>query len=316
MQAEVQNFIKGIHHVTATVNDAQEDYDFYAKLLGLRLVKKTVNFDNNKVYHFYYGTEAGAPGTIMTTFPYKDQGVRTGTIGTGQVSITGFSVPMGSLNFWMDRLDSSGVEFQAVSKFGTHLLQFRDPSGLILELIENDEDERKPWPAEGISKEVGIRGIYNVTLLISEKQDTEDFLLHVFGFSKGESEGNISRYFAKEGGAGQYVDIQEAADGVKGKNGLGTVHHVAWRIETEEEQAKLREYLVDHLGMKVTEIKDRKYFRSIYFRIPGGVLFEVATIPPGFQEDENLEQLGEELKLPDWEEVNRVEIEEALPQIS
>ncbi|MEL6251497.1 MAG: ring-cleaving dioxygenase [Bacteroidota bacterium] len=316
MQAKIKEYIKGIHHVTATVNDAQEDFDFYTKLLGLRLVKKTVNFDNNKVYHFYYGTEVGAPGTIMTTFPYKDQGVRIGTIGTGQASITGFSVPMGSLNFWMDRLDRGGVDFNAISKFDKHLIQFRDPSGLILELIENDEDERSAWQSRDISREFAIRGIFNVTLLIAEKQDTEDFLMHVFGFSKGETEGSITRFIAKEGGAGQYVDIQEAVEGVRGKNGLGTVHHVAWRIETEEEQEKLREFLVDQLGMKVTEIKDRKYFRSIYFRIPGGVLFEVATIPPGFQVDEKMEELGEDLKLPDWEEGNRAEIEEALPKIN
>ncbi|MEO0469109.1 MAG: ring-cleaving dioxygenase [Bacteroidota bacterium] len=311
---DTKYLIKGIHHVTATVNDAQEDYDFYTKVLGQRLVKKTVNFDNNQVYHFYYGDEVGTPGTIMTTFPYKNQGVRQGSIGTGQVAVTSFSAPKSSLGFWTDRLSAAGVQVGKSNRFGEEVLRFKDPAGLILEIVGAD-DERLPWTTDEIDAEVAIRGFHSVTLSIAEVDATFTFLMEEFGFKKVGTEGKITRFAAQEGKAGQLVDISDDQDRERGKNGIGTVHHVAWRLESDEALLAMRQRLVDELDLKVTEVKDRKYFHSIYFRMPGGVLFEIATIPPGFTLDESKENLGMELKLPDWEEVNRAQIESVLPKI-
>ncbi len=308
--------IKGIHHVTATVGNAQADYDFYTRLLGFRLVKKTVNFDNNQVYHFYYGTTEGAPGTIMTTFPYEGQGIRVGIPGTGQVSRTGFSAPSDSLLFWKQRLDEAGVATHLVERFGLVHLQFKDPSGLCLEIIGTDEDDRLPWNTEDIPLEMALRGIFNVSIVVKEFGPTRDFLQQEFGFQLIKDSENYTRFQAKEGGAGQYLDVIEDAQGERGKNGMGIVHHVAWKLDSEEELIQLRNRLVDELGFKATEVKDRKYFRSIYFRIPGGVLFEVATIPPGFTVDESTGTLGQHLQLPAWEEENRNRIEEVLAKVN
>lgn len=313
---DTTQFIKGLHHVTATVDDAQEDFDFYTKLLGFRLVKKTVNFDNNQVYHFYYGNEAGQPGTIMTTFPYKGHNIRDGIIGTGQVKITGFSTPKTAIDFWKTRLKEAGITTEESTKFGNPTLSFKDPSGLILEIIGNDHDDRDPWTTDEVNKEVALRGIYNVTLSIAEVKSTFDFLEKEFSAKKVGTEGKITRYEVGDGAAGGIVDVLDDADAVKGLNGIGTVHHVAWRIENEDNLKELRRHLVDDLGFKVTEVKDRNYFRSIYFRMPGHVLFEVATIPPGFDVDESLEELGQALKLPEWEEPNRAQIESILPKLS
>ena len=307
--------IPGLHHVTATVNDAQEDYDFYTKLLGLRLVKKTVNFDNNRVYHFYYGNTVGEPSTIMTTFPYKGEGVRDGVKGTGQVMITAFSVPVASLAYWKERLTQHKIEFTEAERFGTPLLDFMDPSGLELSLVGVDGDNREPWVQSEVPAEHSIRGFYNVTLSIADVDPTFRFLMEVIGFTQVGTEGNLTRFRGVDDKTGNIIDVRNDANGERGINGLGTVHHVAFRINTNEEQAALRERILNTDGLKVTEFKDRKYFRSIYFRIPGGVLFEVATVNPGFPVDEEVDHLGEELKLPDWEEPNRSHIEEHLPQV-
>ncbi|HAA16796.1 MAG TPA: glyoxalase [Cytophagales bacterium] len=307
--------IPGLHHVTATVNDAQEDYDFYTKLLGLRLVKKTVNFDNNRVYHFYYGNEAGEPSTIMTTFPYKGEGVREGVRGTGQVMITAFSVPMASFGYWKERLSAANVTFTETPRFGDAIIDFQDPSGLELSLVGRDDDDRGPWVKSEVPEEHAIRGFFNVTLSIAEIAPTFQFLTDVMGFTQIATEGNLTRFRAAETGPGNWIDVRNDAGAERGHNGLGTVHHVAFRIESNEEQAALRERILGIDNMRVTEFKDRKYFRSIYFRIPGGVLFEVATVAPGFPVDEGLEYLGQELKLPDWEEPKRAEIEKHLPKV-
>ncbi len=310
---KTSNLIKGLHHVTATVDDAREDYDFYTRLLGLRLVKQTVNFDNNRVYHFYYGNAEGAPGTIMTTFPYKGEGVRRGRLGTGQISITSFSVPSGSLAFWEKRLSSHDVAVERRVKFNGPVLQFSDPSGLVLEIVGHDEDERIPWTTNEVVEENAIRGFSSVTLSVSEVDATFDFLLRVFGFEKIATDGPLTRFAVNGGGPGHFWDIRNDAGGDKGVNGIGTVHHVAWRVENDEALLTMRKALTEEWNFKVTEVKDRNYFHSIYFRIPGGVLFEVATIPPGFTADETIESLGGELKLPAWEEKNRKEIEAHLP---
>ena len=312
---KTSELIKGIHHVTATVDDAQEDYDFYTQLLGLRLVKKTVNFENNRVYHFYYGDEHGHPGTIMTTFPYKGEGVRQGSIGTGQVKITSFLAPKDSILFWQNRLIEAGVTVNAQTRFGENLLQFKDPSGLLLEIIGNDEDNRKPWENGDISLIHGIRGLHTVVLSIAEVKSTFDFLTDEFGFKKVAEEGSFTRFAVGSGGPGQYVDISDDGGEQAGRGGIGTVHHVAWRVENDEALLAIRQHLVEQLAFKVTEVKDRNYFHSIYFRMPGRVLFEIASIPPGFEVDEPLDTLGAELKLPSWEEMNRTEIENHLPTI-
>lgn len=306
---DIQGLIKGIHHVTATVNDAQEDYDFYTRVLALRLVKETVNFDNEKVYHFYYGNEVGAPSTIFTTFPYKGQGVRQGTIGSGQVSQTSFSIPNGTLSFWKKRLTSFGISTKETARFGQTILEFEDPSGLKLDLLEAEADDREPiWSFQNVSRDQAIRGMHNATLLINNAAETIDFL-KIFGYHTVQTEGNLTLMEAGDGGPGNSVIVQAAPDAERGVNGIGTVHHLAHRVAELEDALKIKEKMEKEFGFKVTRVMDRKYFQSIYFRIPGGVLFEVATEGPGFMVDEPKEQLGTALKLPAWQEPNRERIE-------
>jgi glyoxalase family protein len=315
---QTNRLLKGLHHVTATVNDAQEDYDFYTKLLGLRLVKKTVNFDNNFVYHFYYADKVGTPGTVFTTFPYKNHGVRQGEEGSGMIISTAFSVPPSSLDFWLNRLTSAGISVLPFRRFDQDVLWFRDPSGLQLELIADDSDTRTPFETDEIESSVGIRGIHHVTLWVAlEDWDRlRQFLTTEMNMDEVAQEENRIRLKVNEGGAGSYLELLQAEPTTpRGKNGLGTVHHVAWKIETEEEQLALRHRLVEELQMQVTEVRDRKYFRSIYFRLPSGQLFEVATVGPGFDVDESVEELGTHLMLPEDKEHNRAIIEERLPEI-
>lgn len=307
-----KGIIKGLHHITATVNDAQEDYDFYTKLLSQRLVKETVNFDNEKVYHFYYGNEIGAPSTIFTTFPYKDQGVRDGIIGSGQVFETVFSAPANSLQYWEDRLKKHNVDVSKTNLFGKKKLTFKDPSGLNLAIIEDGEDERSPvWKSDEVPTEQNIIGIHHVVLAIENVEETLKFL-EVFGYESTQKEGDFTLLNSSIGGAGNSLVVMDAKGLPVGKNGLGTVHHVAHRVENIDESLKIKDYLENELDLKVTEVKDRKYFQSIYFRIPGGVLFEIATEGPGFMVDESNEELGSSLKLPDWQEERRAEIEAGL----
>ena len=307
-----KNYIKGLHHVTATVNDAREDYEFYTQILGLRLIKETVNFDNEKVYHFYYANETGTPSTIFTTFPYKDQGVRQGVIGTGQIYETAFSVPAGSLNYWKERLEENGLKIDQETRFGKTWLLFEDPSGLKLSILEDADDNREPvWIAEDIDADKAVIGIYSVTLAVRKNAGTAQFLT-LFGYSKTGEEGRNSFYEAGEGGAGNSLILFESDELPQGVNGLGTVHHVAHRVEDLEHSLQIKEELEQNFGLQVTEVRDRKYFKSIYFRIPGDILFEIATESPGFLVDESREKLGQSLKLPDWQEPRREQIEKNL----
>jgi glyoxalase family protein len=307
--------ILGLHHVTATVGDAQADLTFCIGVLGLRLVKKTVNFDNHHVYHFYYGDESGAPGTIWTTFPYRGRGVPVGTKGAGQIGVTSFSVPAGSLASWRARLREHGIAAKDVeSRFGEESIGFSDPSGLAFELVANDRDNRAPWTGGGIAAEAAIRGLHSVTLIIQSPARTLELMINLLGFERvNEMEGRI-RLAVNGDEPGRTIEIVRAPDAAPATNGLGTVHHVAMAIQGADEQLRLREELL-RLGYKVTEVLDRQYFRSIYFREPGGVLFEAATVQPGFTVDEALPCLGLNLKLPPWEEQNRSTIEAGLATV-
>ena len=306
--------ILGLHHVTATVDDAQADLDFCLDLLGMRLVKKTVNFDNHNVYHFYYGNELGEPGTIWTTFPYKGYGVRVGAKGAGQVVTTAFSVPTGSLEFWRNRLRVASVPANDVEAFFDEpAIAFNDPSGLRFELIATSRDQRTPW--ESISDDAAIRGVHSVQTMVRQAGPSVEFLTKVLGYAVLGTSGNRTRLAANGDAPGHFIDVIEDNDAKTAVNGLGTVHHVAMAIGTAEEQLALREQLAS-LGVGVTEVRDRCYFTSIYFREPGGVLYEVATMKPGFTVDEPKNALGRGLKLPPWEEQHRASIEAHLADVS
>jgi len=307
--------ILGLHHVTATVTDAHEDLNFYRKLLGLRLVKKTVNFDNHNVYHFYYGNASGSPSTIMTTFPYTGWGVPIGTKGAGQITVTAFSVPASSLAFWRSRLAAAGVAtVEQATSFGEDALAFDDPSGLRITLVGTAGDDREPWITQEIADANAIRGIHSVALSIRSPAATIALLTDVLGFDVVTEAGDVTRVGVNGGGPGRSLEVAHTPDAPAAVNGLGTVHHVALAIADEGQQLHAREALLE-LGLKVTEVRDRQYFRSIYFREPGGVLYEIATVGPGFAIDEAPERLGCDLKLPPWEEPHRESIEANLPAI-
>jgi glyoxalase family protein len=306
----------GLHHVTATVDEAQADLDFCLGVLGLRLVKKTVNFDNHGVYHFYYGDERGLPGTIWTTFPYKGWNVPKGIHGKGQVTVTAFSVPSRSLDFWRSRLLAAGVSFvDLTSGFGEPVVELNDPSGLRFHLVGSDGDVRAPWTGAGIGPEHAIRGLHSVRMLVRGSARTLELMTGMLGWRVvGEAE-RATRVSTGGDGPGHVIDVVQAPETPVALNGIGTVHHVAMAIGSDDEQRRLREELVT-MGVSVTDIRDRQYFQSIYFREPGGVLFEVATVSPGFTVDERLEQLGRSLKLPPWEEAERPTIEAGLPAVA
>ena len=308
--------ILGLHHVTATVDQAQADLDFCTGGLGLRLVKKTVNFDNRHVYHFYYGTEQGSPGTIWTTFPYHGRNVRVGDKGAGQVTVTSFSVPAGSLDYWRRRLREQGTSVRdAEPRFGEESIVATDPSGLAIELVATADDPRHPWIAGGVPPHAAVRGLHSVSMTVHAAEKSVELMTDLLGFEPaGEMDGRI-RMRVKGGLPGTAIDVIQQADAPRAANGLGTVHHVAFAIGTADEQRRLRDELIQR-GLDVTAIMDRQYFQSIYFREPGGVLFEVATVQPGFTLDEPLPCLGQDLKLPPWEEANRGLIEAGLPPIT
>ena len=307
--------IRGLHHVTATVADAQEDLDFATGALGLRLVKKTVNFDDHGVYHFYYGNENGTPGTVWTTFPYEDRGVLVGEKGLGQITVTSFSVPAGSLDFWRSRLESRGLPVQdPPPRFGEESVVVTDPSGLAIELVATEGDRRVAWTGNGVPPTAGVRGLHSVTLQSRAPGLTRRLMMGLLGFRHVEEiEGRVRMGIGSDD-AGRLVDIIDSPGAPPARNGLGTVHHVAFAVSDEDEQLRLRKELIRQ-GLAVTEMLDRSYFRSIYFREPGGILFEVATMKPGFTIDEDIGSLGSSLKLPPWEEGNRDEIEGMLPQV-
>jgi glyoxalase family protein len=306
--------ILSLHHVTATVDDAQDDLDFCLGGLGLRLVKRTVNFDNHHVHHFYYGDERGTPGTIWTTFPYKDYGVKVGTKGAGQVTATSFSVPAGSLPRWKARLGQRGIPVEDVEpRFGEEAIRLSDRSGLVFELIATDRDSRLPWSG-GVAAADAVRGLHSVSIAVRDPAKTLELMTSLLGYAiVDDAEGRI-RVAVQGDAPGRAIDVVHDPNMGTAVNGLGTVHHVAMATASEDEQLRLRAELIQ-FGSKVTEVRDRCYFKSIYFREPGGVLFEIATMAPGFTADEDLQALGEALKLPPWEEQHRADIEAALAPV-
>jgi glyoxalase family protein len=312
----MHNVILGLHHVTATADGAQEDLDCYVTTLGTRLVKKTVNFDNPTVYHFYYGDERGSPGSLWTTFPYRGWGVPVGVHGAGQITATSFSVPEGSLDTWRQRLRDGGYDVGVEGeRFGDEMLGFRDDSGLAIELVANDDDPRVPWVADGLSGDTAVRGIHAATLAVRDSRPSVAFLSRVLGWEVVAEEEGRTRLAAGGDRPGHWLEVLHAPEAPGAVNGLGTVHHVAMAVADDEVQRQCRDELLAR-GVQVTPVKDRQYFRSIYFREPGGILYEIATLPPGFLVDEDADALGTGLKLPPWEEPNRAAIERGLAPVT
>lgn len=307
--------ILGVHHVTAIAGDPQLNVDFYAGVLGLRLVKMTVNYDDPTTYHLYYGDGQGHPGTIMTFFPWP--GAISGRIGTGQLTVTSFAVPEKSLGYWKARLTESETPAEeGRSEFGEELLFFTDRDGLQLELIATPHaNPDHIWDRGPVPADFAIRGFHHVTLSENGYERTASLLTETLGFKRVQEHGARFRYAAGSGRPGTVVDLICAPEGRPGRVAVGTVHHVAWRTPTDEQQENWRETMKD-LQYNVTPIIDRTYFHSIYFREPGGVLFEIATDPPGFAVDEPADKIGSSLVLPTWLESERGELERALPPIN
>jgi glyoxalase family protein len=303
----------GIHHMTAISGDPVRNLRFYTRDLGLRLLKKTVNFDDPSIYHFYFGDGIGHPGTILTFFPQPN--ATAGQRGVGQASRTAFRVPLRSIGYWTKRLVEKGISHQAPEKcFGETVLPFADQDGTALALVGIADAESEPgWTNGDIPSEHAIRGFQGVTLLLDSAEKTAAILTDVFGFRQVSREGSIIRFAAAGDAKGSVVDIHEAAGDPRHHQGRGSVHHIAFRAADDAQQAQMSEKLIRNHARHPTEQKDRMYFRSIYFREPGGVLFEIATDIPGFAVDEPVEALGRDLQLPKFLEPRRKEIEGLLP---
>jgi glyoxalase family protein len=302
--------VPGIHHVTAIASDPGQNLAFYTETLGLRLVKQSVNQDDVSVYHLFYGDYSGSPGTSMTFFPYT--GARQGQVGTGQVSTVAFLIPEESVDYWTERLESEGVDLdEPRERFGDTVIPFRDPDGLPLELVARADAPDGDPPEGPVPDEHAIRGFFGVTLSLESAEPTDE-LLRSMGYRETDGERHRQR-FESSGELGYVVDLLEDPQAPRGQPGAGTVHHVAFQV-TDEDQPEWRGVLMDH-GLRPTEIIDRKWFHSVYARTKGGVLFEYATKSPGYTVDEDLDELGERLVLPEWLEDRRDEIEAGLPDL-
>jgi glyoxalase family protein len=307
--------IVGLHHVTAIAGDPQRNADFFVNVLGLRLVKRTVNFDAPETYHLYYGDEIGDPGTILTFFPWP--GAARGRHGTGQVTVTSFSIPADSIGYWRDRLTDRGVQLDApVRRFEEEVLTLHDHDGLSLELVAHAAgSENRSWKNGPVPPRHAIRGFHSVTISTAGGDQTARLLTETMGFTSGPIDGNRLRFIAAGGlSGGASVDVVSGPGQPRGIVAVGTVHHIAFRVPDSGAQLEWREHLVA-ANLDVTPQIDRQYFHSIYFREPGGVLFELATDPPGFLTDESIDDLGTRLKLPPWLEEDRRQLEAILPPI-
>ncbi|NIK79129.1 glyoxalase family protein [Paenibacillus castaneae] len=297
----------GIHHITAFVRNAQRTADFYAGVLGLRLIKKTINFDAPEVYHLYFGDEMGSPGTIITFFPWENS--RRGRVGSGQVGYTTYVVPADAFEFWQERLNKLSVDYEQTVRFGENYLQFVDPDGLKLEIVARDGGKESSWSFGGVPAHKAIKGFGGAILYSSAPNHTADLLVSLMGLERVGREGAYARFKAA-GDVGNLIDIYMEPMEL-GHGGSGTVHHIAWRAKDDEEHALWRDHAARE-GLEPTPIIDRQYFNAIYFREPGGLLFEIATDPPGFARDEEPDKLGGKLMLPEWFEAKRSQIEQLL----
>lgn len=311
--------IVGLHHVTAIASDPQRNLDFYAGVLGLRLVKRTVNFDDPQTYHFYFGDEVGTPGSIMTFFPWP--GAHRGRQGSGQVAITSFAVLPSAIGFWIERLVRHNVRFEGPTRRGSgseaeQIIAFKDQDGLLLEIVGHPRAEERPvWDAApSIPRAHAIHGFHGVTLWVERSEPTEKVLVETLGFRPERQEGTTRRYVIGDGGPGALVDVREIGGFGDGAGGAGTVHHIAFAVPDDDAEVHMRERVLQS-GLHPTPVIDRNYFHSVYFREPGGILYELATSTPGFVIDEPIERLGESLKLPPQFEPHRAEIEAVLPRV-
>jgi glyoxalase family protein len=311
----MENNILGLHHITAIAANAKQNLDFYTKVLGQRLVKKTVNFDDPGTYHFYFGDEIGTPGSILTFFPWE--GVRKGHNGTGMATGIGYSVPKDSLDFWVNRFKKFNVKHDEIAeRFGEKYLHFEDPDGLKIDfIIPENEDKRKQWETNEITKAAATKGFHSVTLTLKNLTPTAKILTDIFGYKLLKQEDNRYRFITDAIESASIVDVIEAPNFAPGVNSAGTNHHVAFRVKNEDIQMEFREKILSK-GLNITTKIDRDYFFSLYFREPGGVLFELATENPGFDKDEPVSELGTHLKLPKQYESARAEIEKVLPELN
>ena len=336
---ESHQSILGIHHITAIAGNPQKNIDFYSGFLGLRLVKLTVNFDDPQTYHFYYGDDIGRPGTILTFFPW--QSMPRGFRGTGQVITTSFLIPENSIEYWVSRLKSQGVSYTGPTKRfeddTEQVITLYDPDGMEIELVAHKDAETKKdhvWRKGPIPEEYATRGFYSATLSLEGYERTADVLTENMGFSKTKTEGSRFRFEIKDkekiidnfygNKQKRELDLLNSPSTVdlvclpytqRGSMGVGTVHHIAWRTPTDESQLDMRKIIIN-TGLDATPVIDRTYFHSVYFREPGGILFEIATDPPGFMIDQKEEELGQKLLLPEWLEPDRKYLEKVLPKIS
>jgi glyoxalase family protein len=306
--------ISGIHHITVIASSASENLAFYENVLGLRLVKKTVNFDDPYTYHLYYGDSKGSPGTIITFFPWEK--LPRGKAGAGMVTAVAFAIPSGSVDYWRKRLNGHGIETNESKRFGGSLIQFEDPHGLGLELVEMENVPATSALSDGfIAPAHRILGLHSATALQHSVEGIQDLLMNGMGMVLHGKEGDRYRFkMNNDDTCGNFYDVVIDVQAEMGRQGGGTVHHIAFRTPTDDEQKFWQQSLRDK-GFSVTAIRDRKYFKSIYFHAPGGVLFEIATDPPGFSVDEPYERLGRDLKLPDQYEPMRAKIEARLPEL-
>ena len=308
--------VGGIHHVTAIASDPQRNLDFYAGVLGLRLVKRTVNFDDPSTYHFYFGDEAGNPGSILTFFPWP--GSHRGRPGPGQVAVTSFAILPASVGFWIERLVRYGIGYEGPARgeidTAERVISFRDPDGLLLELVATPRAGERPFWSGVIPIKQAIHGIHSVTIWVEQGDPTVQFLVDTLGFRRGSEAGSTRRLLTGDEGPSSLVQVRTTGGFLQGVSGAGTVHHVAWRVSDDMAQLDMRER-VKLAGLDPTPVIDRNYFHSVYFREPGGVLYELATVPPGFAIDEPLERLGERLMLPAQYEPRRAQIEAVLPPV-
>ena len=306
--------VQGLHHITAIASNPQANIDFYHTILGQRLVKRTVNFDDPGTYHFYYADEVGTPGTVLTFFPW--QHMKRGRKGNGEATAVSYNIPSSSLGYWQERLQTHGISLgERQTRFGQELLTFSDPDGMVVELIANDEAATiQVWQDGPIPAQHALRGFHSVTAWVGQTQPTADLLVGQLGYEFVGQEGARTRFQGASNDVGLYVDLLERPGQPAGNMGAGTIHHIAFRTVDDAEQ---QEYLskLRQQGYNVSPVMDRQYFHSIYFREPNGVLFEIATDAPGFLYDEPVAELGMSLKLPPWLEPNRSQIEQAVPEI-